>query len=57
MIWVGKLNYLRSEFNTWENIQKVLLNLKKLPERIRQKIRLKDSIKILCKKKGWEEEF
>ncbi|MFX1236321.1 MAG: hypothetical protein ACFFAS_20360 [Promethearchaeota archaeon] len=49
-IWVGKLNYQKTDFNTLENIQKVINNIKQLPCEIRAKIRFKDSIKNLCEK-------
>lgn len=51
-IWVGKLNYRETEFNTWENIQKVVENIKKLPLQIIDKIRFKDSIRIMYEKRG-----
>jgi len=44
-IWVGKLNYMKTDFNTPENVKKVIENLKKLPGEIYKKIRLKDSIR------------
>lgn len=53
-IWIGKLNYQTTEFNTFENIQKVIENLKLLPESIKSKIRIKDSIRNMYKKQGLE---
>jgi len=44
-IWIGKLNYQKTEFNTKENVEKVIRSLEKLPENIKSKIRLKDSIR------------
>jgi len=44
-IWVGKLNYQKFEFNTKENVRKVIRSLEFLPENIKSKIRLKDSIR------------
>jgi len=44
-IWVGKLNYMKTYFNAPENVKKVIENLRKLPEEVRSKIRLKDSIR------------
>ena len=58
-IWIGKLNYQKFEFNSKENVRrvirrleylpenvkKVIENLKKLPGEIYKKIRLKDSIR------------
>lgn len=51
-IWVGKLNYMKTDFNTWDNVQKVVNRLDDLSQNIREKIRLKDSIVNLYKKKG-----
>ena len=53
-IWIGKLNYKKTDFNTWDNIQYVMLQIKNLPEDIKAKIRIKDSIINLYKKKGVE---
>jgi len=69
-IWLGKMNYiancdtmsdynkfyyrLQREANSFENIQLILKNMQKLPIAIQQKIRLKDSIVNLFKKKGIE---
>jgi len=43
-IWLGKLNYMKSKFNTYHNIKKIINQLKTLPIEIKSKIRLKDSI-------------
>ena len=51
-IWLGKLNYMHTDFNTWSNVQKVVENVKQLPKEIRDKIRLKDSIVNMYKKRG-----
>jgi len=48
-IWLGKLNYKKTDFNSWPHIKKILKNLKFLPEEVKKKIRLKDSIKNLIK--------
>ncbi len=51
-IWLGKLNYMKRDFNTWNNIKKILEYLKTLPDDINKKIKLKDSIRILMKQHG-----
>jgi len=51
-IWVGKLNYEKREFNSWENVQQVVEHLKLLPLTTRLKLRLKDSIREMYKKAG-----
>ncbi len=48
-----KIRYIQ-KISSWSNIQKIIENLKQLPEDIRSKIRFKDSIKRLLKKKGLE---
>ncbi len=52
-IWLGKLNYQKTNFNTWKNIKNILEEIKKLPDFIRDKIRLKDSIRNLCAKHNY----
>ena len=51
-IWLGKLNYMKREFNTWDNIKEIIERVELLPEEIRSKIKYKDSIRILIKKHG-----
>lgn len=51
-IWLGKLNYMEADFNTWLNVQNVVENVKQLPENIKKKIRLKDSIPKMYKRRG-----
>lgn len=53
-IWVGKLNYVKTEFNSLENIINIVERLRNLPEDIKSKIRLKDSIKNLLMKNNLE---
>jgi len=68
-IWFGKMNYIKvnglseeekpfynyqRRISSWSNIQKIVENLKQLPEDIRSKIRFKDSIKRMYKKRGLE---
>lgn len=48
-IWLGKLNYMKTKFNSYYNIKKIVGQLKFLPEEIKSKIRLKDSIQNLLK--------
>ncbi len=58
-IWIGKMNYIKAKNITsgekqfyeyqrkicsWTNIKKIILNIQKLPEEIKSKIRIKDSI-------------
>lgn len=52
-IWIGKLNYMKRDFNSWSNIKTVLKDITTLPEHIQTKIRLKDSIRIMVKKKNF----
>ena len=49
-IWLGKLNYQKTEFNTWENIKKILKEMNKLAPQLKAKIRIKDSIQKLINK-------
>lgn len=51
-IWVGKLNYFKTNFNTWQNVKKVIFNIRQLPEHIKKVIRIKDSIVKLYEKHG-----
>jgi len=44
-IWIGKLNYQKTKFNTKENVRRVIRSLEYLPENVKLKIRLKDSIR------------
>lgn len=44
-IWIGRLNYQKTDFNTLENVVKVVNRVKKLPKEILEKMRFKDSIK------------
>lgn len=59
-IWIGVMNYIRIEgitpeeepfyiyqrkISSWTNIQTIVENLKQLPEEIKSKIRLKDTLK------------
>ena len=53
-LWIGPLNYMKAECNTWENIQNIINKLAALPECYFNKLRLKDSFKNLYKKKGIE---
>lgn len=68
-IWIGKMNYIKAnnvnpeekkfydyqrKISSWSNIKKIISNLQKLPEDIKSKIKLKDTIKNLCEKKGME---
>jgi len=46
-----KMQYIR-EISSWTNVQKIVENIKQLPEEIRVKIRFKDSIKRMYKKRG-----
>jgi len=48
-----KMHYIR-KISSWTNVQKIVQNLKLLPEDIRVKIRFKDSIKRMYKKRGLE---
>ena len=48
-----KMRYIR-EISSWSNVQKIVQNLRGLPEDIRLKIRFKDSIKRMYKRKGLE---
>lgn len=51
-VWIGKLNYHKTNFNSWRNIKKVINNIRILPEHIKNKIRIKDSIVNLYAKHG-----
>lgn len=51
-IWLGKLNYMKRNFNTRTNIEKILKSIEILPGEVKSKIRLKDSIRNLMKKHG-----
>ncbi|MCK5159115.1 MAG: hypothetical protein KAR08_08155, partial [Candidatus Heimdallarchaeota archaeon] len=51
-VWLGKLNYMKRNFNTRKNIEKILKSIETLPDEVKNKIRLKDSIRILMKKHG-----
>lgn len=68
-IWVGKMNYIKSNALTpeeekyyhfqrkicsWSNIQEILSNIQKLPNEIKSKIRIKDSIRKMYEKRGME---
>ncbi len=53
-IWIEPLNYFKTDFNSWSNIQKVVNNIKKLPIKIKEKIRIKDSIINQYKRHGME---
>ena len=48
-IWLGKLNYMKTEFNSYKNIKSIIKQLKFLPERTKKLLRLKDSIQNLLK--------
>jgi len=48
-----KIQYIK-KISSWPNVQKIVENLKQLPEDIRSKIRFKDSIKRMYKKRGLE---
>lgn len=48
-----KIQYIK-KISSWSNVQKIVENLKQLPEDIRSKIRVKDSIKRMYKKRGLE---
>ena len=48
-IWLGKLNYMKSKFNTYYNIKDIIRRLKFLPERTKKLLRIKDSIQNLLK--------
>jgi len=48
-----KIQYIK-KISSWSNVQKIVENLKQLPEDIRTKIRFKDSIKRMYKKRGLE---
>ena len=56
-IWLGIMSGRKYKFHTPENIKFILENLKFLPEDIRMKIRLKDSIINFCKKYNIEFEI
>ena len=49
-IWIGLMSGLKYKFHTPENIKYILKELEFLPESLRNKIRLKDSIINFCKK-------
>ena len=53
-IWLGKLNYMQTDFNTWSNIKKIIFQVQNLPPEIKNKIRFKDSIRNLFKAKTGE---
>lgn len=53
-MWFGMLNYCKTEFNTFKIIIKIIEDIKHLPEIIRSKIRIKDSIRNLYKKHNLE---
>ena len=58
-IWPDELfyyNYIR-EINEIENLQKILNSFKYLPVEIREKIRIKDTIRNLFERKGLEVQF
>jgi len=44
-MWVGLLNYKKTDFNTKEVCKKIIEEIENLPEQIRKKIRWKDSMK------------
>jgi len=46
-IWVGKLNYMQTKFNTKENVKQVVNDIGRIPAPILEKVRLKDSIRDL----------
>lgn len=48
-----KIQYIK-KISSWSNVQKIVENLKQLHEDIRSKIRFKDSIKRMYKKRGLE---
>lgn len=48
-----KMQYIK-EISSWSNVQKIVENLKQLPEETRTKIRFKDSIKRMYRNKGLE---
>lgn len=48
-----KIEYIR-KISSWTNIQKIVENIKLLPEDVRDKIRFKDSIKRMHQKRGLE---
>jgi len=51
-IWIGKLNYMKTKFNTWQNVKTVINNIRRLPDNFKNVIRIKDSIVNLYAKKG-----
>ena len=68
-IWVGIMNYIKvngiaeeeksyyeyqRKISSWSNIQKIIEKIKLLPEDVKSKIRIKDSIVKLYKKHGLE---
>jgi len=68
-IWLGIMNYIKAQgiteeekpyykyqrkISSWSNVQKIVENLKQLPEEIRSKIRLKDTIVKMYRKRGLE---
>ncbi|MFW9971083.1 MAG: hypothetical protein ACFFDF_12890 [Candidatus Odinarchaeota archaeon] len=68
-IWIGKMNYIKAtdiaeaekphykrirEISSWPNILKIMNNLCFLPDRIKSKIRIKDSIRNMYAKRGLE---
>jgi len=68
-IWLGKMNYIRvngipmeekeyydkiKSISSWINIQKIVEKIRTLPENIKSKVRLKDSIVNMYHKRGLE---
>ena len=49
-IWLGKLNYMNTGFNTWKSVEYILDVIETFPDEIKEKIRLKDSIRNLVEK-------
>jgi len=71
-IWIGKMNYIKANDLTpeeqkyynfqrkicsWSNIQEIISQVQKLPQEIKSKIRLKDSIRKMHEKRGLEVEL
>ena len=53
-IWLGKLNYMKTDFNTWNNIKKIIFQVQNLPPEIKKRVRFKDSIRNLFEAKTGE---
>jgi hypothetical protein len=48
-VWLGKLNYKTTEFNSDETVRAISRRLLSLPDKIRTKVRLKDSFQEVCR--------